>query len=170
MEEFSGYTVGYDREDAPVPFYVGGFLAAALIGGAFLTGNWVLLVLGFAALAVAYYNYPLIERGRPRLGANQYGIFIEGFGIVQWRAVDRVELVEIAVRVMTLNELQIFLKQPLSTALIADWRRVPWYRIPMRLIWKMGHNNVVRIVLDPLDHPPDDIHRTMLRMWRHYRS
>jgi hypothetical protein len=80
------------------------------------------------------------------------------------------DLVEIAVRVMTLHELQIALKQPLSSALIADWRKIPWYRIPMRLPWKMAHNNVIRITLDPLDQPPDEIHRNLMRMWRHYRS
>ena len=58
------------------------------------------------AAAVTYYNVPLLER-RPTIGANQYGIFIQGFGLIRWRAIDRIDLVEIAVRASTIHELQI---------------------------------------------------------------
>ncbi|MDX2258897.1 MAG: hypothetical protein NW205_08275 [Hyphomicrobiaceae bacterium] len=170
MEEFSGYTVAYDRDEAPVPVYASGGLAALMLTGALFSGNSVLFVIGAAALGFAYYNYPLAETGRPRLGANQYGVFIEGFGIVHWRAIDKIDLVVIAVRALTVHELQITLNQPLRTALIADWRRVPWYRMPMRLPWQMTHTNVVRITLDPFDRSPEEIHRNITRMWKHYRS
>lgn len=170
MDEFSGYTVSYDSKEAPYPVYLGGFLSAALIAGALFTGNWVFLALGFCAMAFTYYNYPLIETGRPRLGANQYGVFIDGFGIVHWRAIDHIDLNVMAVRALTLHKLQITLKQPLNTALVADWRQVPWYRMLMRLPWTMTPTNDIVITLDPFDHEPDDIHRTLLRMWRHYRS
>lgn len=170
MQEFSGYTIAYDRDEAPFPVYVTGFLAAALLAGWLVSANEFLFLLGAVALGIAYYNFPLAELGRPRLGANQYGVFIEGFGVIQWRAIDKIELAEFAVRVLTLHELQITLKLPLNTALIADWRKVPWYRMPMRLPWKMSHTNVVRVPLDPLESAPDEIHRTLIRMWRHYRS
>lgn len=170
MSQLSGYTVAYDRDEGPFPVYVLGFLAAAMLAGWVFTGNGFFFLLGVVPLAIAYYNFPLAEKGRPRLGANQYGVFIEGFGLIQWRAIDRIELAEFAVRVLTLHELHITLKQPLNTALIADWRQVPWYRLPMRQPWKMSHNNVVRVPLDPLEIPPDEIHRTLQRMWRHYRS
>lgn len=170
MDEISGYTVCYDREEAPFPVYFCGVLAAALLTGAFVSGYWIFFFLGLAAFVFAYYNFPLAEKGRPRIGANQYGIFIDGFGIVQWRAVDRIDLVQIAFRSLTLHELQIGLKMPLASALIVDWRKVPWWRLPMRLPWKMAHNNVVRIKLDPMDHTPEEIQRTLQRMWRHYRS
>lgn len=170
MKEFSGYTVAYDRDEAPFPVYVTGFLAAALLVGWVFSSNKFLFLLGAVALAISYYNFPLAEKGRARLGANQYGVFIEGFGVIQWRAIDKIELAQFAVRVLTLHELQITLKQPLNSALIADWRQVPWYRMPMRLPWKMSHSNVVRVPLDPLESPPDEINRTLQRMWRHYRS
>lgn len=170
LHEYSGYTVAYDRDDAPFPVYVMAFLAAALMLAWIVTGTPILFLLGAVALGLAYYHFPLLETGRPRLGANQYGLFIEGFGIIQWRAIDRIEHVVFAVRVLTLNELQIALKQPLTTALIADWRNVPWYRMPMRLPWKMAHTNVIRVALDPLEGDPEEICRIFLRMWRHYRS
>lgn len=168
--EFSGYVVAYDRGEAQFPVWVMAFAAAVLLPASFMGGGPVALILGSIAAGVAYFNYPLLETGRPRLGANQYGVFIEGFGVIGWRAIDKVDLVPIAVRVMTVHELQIGLKQPLGTALIADWRKLPPYRLLMRLPWSMAHNNVVRVNLDPFEGTPEEIHRTLLRMWRHYRS
>lgn len=168
--DFHGYTVAYSRDETQFPVYVTGFAAAVLIAAAFYSGSTIVFALGVAAAGFAYYNFPLLETGRPRLGANQYGVFIEGFGIIHWRAIERIELVPIAVRVMTVHELQIALKLPLGSALIADWRRLPFYRLAMRLPWTMNYNNMIRITVDPFDKEPDDIHRTLLRMWRHYRS
>lgn len=169
MEELAGYKVCYDRE-SHFPVYVLGFVAAVLLAGSFATRLWALFGLGIAAASFAYYHYPLTETGRARLGANQYGIFIEGFGIIQWRAIDRLDLGVVAVRAMTLHELRIGLKQPLGRALIADWRKVPWWRMLMRLPWRMTGDNVVTVKLDPMDREPEEIHRTLQRMWRYYRS
>ena len=168
--DMTGFTVAYGRDEAPFPVYVAALLAAVLLTTAVYQANLIFLGLGAVATGFAYYNWPLAEIGRPRIGANQYGIFIEGFGIVQWRAISGIDLVQIAVRAVTLNELQITLKQPLNSALIADWRKVPWYRRFMRLPWTMTFNNMIRITLDPFDKEPDEIHRTFKRMWRHYRS
>lgn len=167
---FRGYAVAYDPDDAQFPVYLMGGLAAVLLAAAVVSGYWLWFTLGFAALAVAYYNFPVLETGRPQIGANEYGIFIQGFGVIRWSAVDRIDLVPIAVRVMTVHELQIALKVPLSRALIVDWRKVPWYRMLMRLPWTMGYNNVIRIKVDPFEKAPDEIHRVLMRMWRFYRS
>ena len=169
-DETTGYTVGYGRGETAFPVYLTGFLAAALIAGWSAIGSLTMLALAAACLAFAYYNFPLTEAGRPCLGANQYGIFIEGFGLIRWRAIRSIELIAIAIRADTLNEVQIGLAQPLASALIADWRLVPWWRRGMRLVWRMGPDNVVRLKVDPLERSPDDIHRTLLRMWRFYRS
>ena len=71
---------------------------------------------------------------------------------------------------MTVHELQIVLNVPLGSALVVDWRKQPISRLLMRLPWCMDHSGVVRVNLDPLDQPADEIHRTFLRMWRYYRS
>lgn len=168
--EISGYKVAYGRDETQFPVYVMMVAAAGLLL-AFIYYGGALLFLAFLATAgVAYYNFPLIETGNTRFGANQYGVFIDGFGVIHWRAIDKVDLVPIAVRVMTFNELQIGLKQPLQRALIADWRKQPWPRLLMRVPWKMTHENVIRVNLEVFDQEPDEIHRTIQRMWRHYRS
>lgn len=165
-----GYSVAYGREDTYFPVYVTAALAAIFTTAAWITGELYWLALAVAAAAFTYYNIPLLETGRATIGANQYGIFIQAFGLIRWRAIERIDLVEIAERAMTVHELQIVLSVPLSSALVVDWRKQPAYRWLMRLPWRMNHNNMVRVNVEPFDQPPDVIHRTFLRMWRYYRS
>lgn len=169
-KEMNGYTVAYGRDEAPFPVYAASTMAAILLTAAVFQANPFFFGLGLIAAMFAYYNWPLAEVGRPRIGANQYGIFIEGFGILGWRSIDRIDLVQIAIRAETRNELQITLRHPLTRALVADWRKVPLLRRYMRLPWSMTYNNMIRITLDPFDKAPDEIHRTFERMWRYYRS
>lgn len=170
LGEASGFVVCYDADEAPFPAYVAGFFAAAFLAGAFITANWVFFLLGVGAFAFAYYNFPLTEKGRPRLGANQYGIFVDGLGLVRWSAIKGIDIVEIAFRAITFHEVHIALNQPVTRALMADWRKAPAWRLLMRVPWRMSHDNVIRIRVDPFDREPAEIHRTLLRMWRYYRS
>ena len=120
-----GYSVTYGREEIQAPVYFIAFLSAVLLAAAAVWDSVVALALGIGAAGVAYYNFPLIER-RPIVGANQYGVFIQGLGLIRWSAIDRIDLVEIAVRASTIHELQIGLKTRLSSALVADWRKLPF--------------------------------------------
>lgn len=164
-----GYSVTYGREEIQTPVYVIAFIAAATLAAAIVTGATLWLVLGVAAAGITYYNVPLLER-RPTMGANQYGVFIQGFGLIRWRAIERIDVVEIAVRASTIHELQIALNMRLSSALVADWRQQPFYRSLMRLPWTMARSNVVGVNLEPFNQEPEEIHRTLLRLWKHYRS
>lgn len=164
-----GFSVTYGREEIQAPVYVVAGLAAVLLTAAVITGSTLWMVLGVAAAGVAYYNVPLLER-RPAVGANEYGIFVQGLGLIRWSAVDSIELVELAVRASTIHELQIGLKTRLSMALVTDWRQQPFWRSLMRLPWSMARSNTVGINLEPYNQEPEEIHRTLLRMWRHYRS
>jgi len=168
--DVGGYSVTYNRDEIQFPVYVVAGLAIVLLAAAWGTGQTLWLVLGAAAAGVAYYNYPILETRRPTLGANQYGIFIQGFGLIHWRAIDRIDVVEIAERANTIHELQIGLNMLLSNALVADWRKLPFWRSLMRLPWSMGQSNVVRVNLEPFSEPPDEIQRTLVRLWRYYRS
>jgi len=165
-----GYSVAYRRDDTNFPVYVTAALAAVFFTAAWITGAAYWLVPAVAATGFTYYNIPLLETGRPTIGANQYGIFIQAFGLIRWRAIDRIDLAEFAERAMTIHELQIALNAPLGSALVADWRRQPVYRRLMRSPWGMDHSGVLRVSLEPFDRPADEIHRTFLRMWRYYRS
>ncbi len=164
-----GYSVAYGRDEERFPVYLLALLSAGLLAGAWVTSSYLALVLGVAAAGVTYYNFPLLET-RPTIGANEYGVFIQGLGLIRWRAIDHIDLVAIAERAEINHELQIALNMTVTSALVADWRKQPFWRSLMRIPWAMTYSNVVRINIDPFDHPPDEIHRTLTRMWRHYRS
>jgi hypothetical protein len=165
-----GYSVAYGREETEFPVYLLAVLSAVLLAAGLVTGSMLWLVLGVIAAAITYYNFPLLEKSRPTLGANEYGVFVQGFGLIRWRAIDRIDLVAIADRFDINYDLQIALNMTVTSALVADWRKQPFYRSLMRIPWSMTPSNVVRINIDPFNHPPDEIHRTLMRMWRHYRS
>jgi hypothetical protein len=74
-----------------------------------------------------------------------------------------------SVRTLEMEELHIKLNQSVSRALLADWRRLPAWRLLMRLPWTMGYDNIVRINLQPFKPPADEVHRTIQRMWKYYR-
>jgi hypothetical protein len=165
-----GYSVSYGREETAFPVYVVTVLAAVCLAAAWFTGLTIWLALGLAAAGYAYYNLPLLEKGRPVIGANQYGVFIHAFGLIRWRAIDKIDLISIAERDTTIHELQIGLRVPLGSALVADWRKQPFHRSLMRLPWTMTPTNIVRVRLGVFTQQPEEIHRTLLRMWRYFRS
>lgn len=167
--DVGGYSVTYGREEIQAPVYVVAILSAVMLAAAIATDSTLWLALGIGAAGVVYYNVPLLER-RPIVGANQYGIFIQGLGLIRWSAIDSIEMVEIAVRASTINELQIGLKTRLSSALVVDWRKQSFHRSLMRLPWTMPRSNVVAVNLEPFDSEPEQIHATLQRLWRHYRS
>ena len=101
-----GYSVTYGRDEIQAPVYFIAFLAAVLLAAGLVWVSIVALALGVAAVGFAYYNFPLIER-RPIVGANQYGLFIQGLGLIRCSAIYRIHLVEIAVLASTIHELQI---------------------------------------------------------------
>ena len=133
------------------------------------TGYDTLLVFGAVTGCTAYYFYPLIEKKKPRIGGGQYGVFIDGFGLISWQAISDVKLITYATRFNEEHELQFQLRVALDRALLADWRELPIWRLLMKLPWTMSHENIVRIPLAPFAPPPEEIARSFERLWRHYR-
>ena len=84
-----GYSVAYSRDDTYFPVYVTAALAFIFLTTAWITGAAYWLPLAVAAAGFTYYNIPLLETGRPTIGANQYGIFLQAFGLIRWRAIER---------------------------------------------------------------------------------
>ncbi len=163
-----GYHLAYGKDSGDFRFNVMAIITVMACGMFAATGYDTLLVVGAATGCVAYYFYPLKER-KPRIGAGQYGIFIDGFGLISWRAIADIKHIVYASRFSETDELQIQLKTSLDNALLVDWRDLPIWRLLMKLPWTMTHDNVVRIQLAPFASPPEDIHRQFHRLWRFYR-
>lgn len=162
--DFPGYVVGYSLEKAQLRVYTLALLACGFTAAWAIWGNSILFIVGAALACGAYYFYPMSETNTPRIGATQYGVFIDGFGLIAWHAVADIKLIPIAMRSILNYELQIKLSKPLDKALVADWRQLPWYRLLMYLPWRMSHDNVVRVDLEPLDEKPDVIHHGIMRV------
>jgi hypothetical protein len=164
-----GYTVAYEREEIQFPVYVVVFIGVCFGVAGYALDNIFLIALALLAAGFAYYNFPLLETGRPRIGVGQYGVFADGLGIISWRAIKRIELVPVDIRGSMGNELRITLHEPLDKALIADWRKRPFHRFLMRLPWTLFGGDVLRIPLDVFDRPADQIHHNFTRMMEFYR-
>ena len=113
-----GYTVAYEREEIQFPVYFVLCLGIGMLAWAFSKANPIAFTLGSMAAGFALHNYPLLETGRPRLGAGQYGFFIEGLGVIAWRAIKDIELVAVSSRGAVDQELRITLSTPVGSALI----------------------------------------------------
>ena len=161
-----GYAVGYANDKGTFRVFVTTALAICFALAWFFTGSEITLVLAAFFAVTAYYFFPLIETGKARLGAGQYGLFIEGFGIIPWRSVGDISLSTYAVRSIQVSELHIKLSRSLPNALMADWRSLSYFRLLMKLPWTMSRDNVVRINLEPFGDVPDDIVGALQRNWR----
>jgi hypothetical protein len=132
--------------------------------------NWPYQLLSITAILAgcsAYYFFPLTGQ-RPRLCANQYGLFVDGFGLIAWNAIGEIALVTwpATPRTPEIEELHIQLGQPENRALLVDWRRLPAWRLLMRLPWTRSSGNTLHINLQPFSPPAAEIHRTLQRLWR----
>jgi hypothetical protein len=132
--------------------------------------NWPYQLLSITAILAgcsAYYFFPLTEQ-RPRLCANRHGLFVDGFGLIAWNAIGEIALVTwpATPRSPDIEELHIQLGQPESRVLLVDWRRLPVWRLLMRLPWTRSSGNSLHINLQPFSPPAAEIHRTLQRLWR----
>lgn len=164
-----GYTVTYEQEELQFPVYVVGFVGACFAVAGAALDNVFLIALALFAWGFAFYNFPLLEKGKPRIGAGQYGVFAEGLGIIAWHSIKQMDVIAAEVRGSMHNELLIKLQDPLDRALLADWRKRPFHRFLMRLPWKMAGKDVLRIPLDIFDHPAEEIRDNFMRMMVFYR-
>lgn len=164
-----GFTVGYAKGKGTFRVFIASALAIMFAGATIHTGSNIAMVLAAFFAVAAFYFFPLIETHRPRLGAGEYGVFIEGFGVIAWRSISDIRLSSRAIRSILVQELQITLSRPLSQAVIADWRDLPYHRLLMRLPWRMPNDNTVSVDLEPFAGDPETIVAEIRRRWRHYR-
>ncbi len=163
-----GFHLRYGKDAGDFRFNIMAILTV-LMGVLFAATRYdAILVFAAVTGAAAYYFYPLMEK-KPRIGAGEYGVFIDGFGLIAWRSIGDIQLVTLATRFDETHELQIHLKTSLGQALVADWRRLPVWRLLMKLPWSMTPDNVVRIALAPFAPPPEYIHGQFMRLWKYYR-
>ena len=103
----SGFAIGYGKDKGSFRVYVCLLFSAVFVVGWMRYDSEIALVLALLFGLTGYYFYPLIETQKARLGAGEHGVFIEGFGVIPWRAIKDIRLSTYAVRSMEINELNI---------------------------------------------------------------
>ena len=166
----TGYRIGYAKGKGEFRVYICMVLSAIFVTAWIFSKSEILLVLAIFFGGASYYFYPLIETGKMRLGAGEHGIFIEGLGIIPWRAIKSISQSMYSIRTIDINELNIKLAGPLPKMLVADWRSMPRYRLLMKLPWSMTRDNTVRIKLEPFESTPDEIVAALTRNWRYFEA
>ncbi|GAB4516125.1 MAG: hypothetical protein Tsb0019_15330 [Roseibium sp.] len=166
-------TGGESTRPAPVPFTVGfnrsqseGLVYGSLILGLIfavigIAGGLPLLTLAaLAPLGIAYWHYPMIERGRPQLGANEEGLYVERIGFIDWSAIRMTDVKRTSVRNIELVRLDVLLTRPLDDAVTRAQSFPVWKKFMMRN-WKRSPREhgreLIAINLHTLAADPDEI-------------
>lgn len=153
------FAVGYQR-GAGEGLVFGAAVAGILcVVAAFLQNSPVPLAGLLPAGLFAYRFYPLIETKRPQLGANIDGLFIEGAGFVDWRAIAQVDLFQSSVRNIRIAALRVTLNRSLEDAVAKPIARPFWRRLMTRS-WKVRRwpgGDGLEIELHPLAGDPHEI-------------
>lgn len=159
-----GYVLSYGPDSGH--FNVNVMLLASLFFFSFfvLWGSAPFLIPAVAAFCVAFYYFPLKER-TPRIGGGQYGLFIDGLGLLSWRAISDIKNVAYTSRLAQTFEMEIHLKVPLEDALLADWRNLPIWRLLMKLPWYVNRHGVICVSLEPFQPRPAEIRSRFVELW-----
>ncbi len=159
--------------EGPRPFAIGFNRSSgeALVYGSLVLGGILVLVgtvahlpyLAAAALVplvIAFWHYPMAEKGQPQLGANADGLFVERIGFLDWAAVKDVTLSETAVRSIRLVYLEISLFQPLPEAVAKPQSFPLWKQVMMRnwsVYRQTNGTDLIKVQLHPLTNDPEQI-------------
>ena len=169
-DRFDGYTVAYDRDEIQFPVWILMMLGAAVLYVSLAKASVILFLLSGLIGCFAFYSFPLLETGKTRLAANPDGLFIEGLGLLAWRAVAAIDVAEVIVRGSVYTEAEISLSEPLTIALLDDDRKMAPHRWFMRKPFYLRSGPKVRVPLDIFDRAPDDIINSLTRIWVHNRG
>lgn len=129
------FTVGFNRGQSEGIVY-GSLLLGILFAVIGIVGGLPLLaVAAIAPLGIAYWHYPMIEKGRPQLGANEDGLYVERIGFIDWAAIRMTDVKRTSVRNIELVRLDVLLTRPLDNAVTKSQTFPVWKKFMMRN-WK----------------------------------
>ncbi len=143
------FSVGYNRSQGE-PIVFGCLLLGLLFAVVGLAGGVPFLaVAALVPLAIAFWHTPMIEKGASQLGASGEGLFVERIGVIDWDAIDRIDVKRTAVRSIELTRLEILLACPFENAIARAQTLPAWKGYTMRN-WKksQGANGQETIVVN----------------------
>ena len=108
-------------------------LSGARIGA--VGGLPLLALASLAPFGIAYWHYPMIEKGKPQLGANEEGLYVERIGFIDWAAIRMTDVKRTSVRNIELVRLDVLLTRSLDDAVTKAQTFPVWKKFMMRN-WK----------------------------------
>lgn len=162
----AAFAVGFDRSSGDLLVYGMAMVGAVLLVSGIGSGNTMLTAATLLPLALAFRNYPLIDRSAPQLGANGQGLFVERLGFISWAEIADLDLQQTSVRNMLLARLIVTLHRPLNETAIQPHAVPVWKRFMMKN-WR--HRKVpdggCQLILDlhPLTEQAEDVMARLCR-------
>lgn len=154
------FTVGFNRSQSEGLVY-GSLLLGLIFAAIGIAGGMPLLaVASLAPIAIAYWHYPMIEKGRPQLGANEDGLYVERIGFIDWAAIRMTDVKRTSVRNIDVIRLDVLLTRPLDNAVVKS-QTVPFWKKFMMRNWKLTPREhgreLIAVNLHTLAADPDEI-------------
>ena len=144
---FHGYVVAYDREEIVSRLCHRRRQRYLLLLGAAVKENVVLLIFAVTLACAAYSIIHCLKpgvRGSLRAATD---CLSKVFGVLNWQAVERLDLIPVVVRAISYRELEL-MRQPASVT----------------------SRNTIRIPLEIFDCPARDIYESFVSVWRYNRG
>jgi len=156
----SPFTIGYERRNSEVIVYGCAFVVVMFTVIGIVTGTYLLFFAALGPAAIAYWHFPILERNRPQLGANEEGLFVDRIGFIDWGAIRMIDVNRTKVRSNTLVKLNILLTRPLENAVTHGQHTPLWKRFTLRN-WKRSKREhgreLIAINLHTLVGDPDEV-------------
>lgn len=160
----------YDQRSGDMMVYGGAMVAAMMAFAAVGRGEAYLFAGALVAGAVAFYHWPLAQKGRTRLIVSRQGLTIDGLGTLKWEAIEDARLFERAVRTIRNAELQVRLNRPIQEALVDGGTPAPFPENWMYRAWRFEMPDVVAVRLEPIAANADLIIAAVEAQLRHQRE
>lgn len=156
----SPFTIGYERRNSEVIVYGCAFVVLMFTVIGVVTGTYLLLFAALGPAAIAYWHFPMLERHRPQLGANEDGLFVDRIGFIDWSAIRMIDVNRTKVRSNTLVKLNILLTRPLENA-VTQGQHTPFWKKFTARNWKRSKREhgreLIAINLHTLVGNPDEV-------------
>jgi hypothetical protein len=154
------FAVGFNRSQSESIVY-GSLVLGILFAVIGAVGSLPLLALAaLAPLGIAYWHYPMIEKGIPQLGANEDGLYVERIGFIDWAAIGTADIKRTSVRSIELVRLDVLLTRSLEDA-VEKAQTVPVWKKFMMRNWKRTRRehgqDLIAINLHTLAADPEEI-------------
>lgn len=154
------FTVGFNRSQSQAIVF-GCLLLGIVFAAIGLLGNMPLMLLAAAApIASAYWYYPMVEKGKPQLGANEEGLYVERIGFIDWGAIRMTDVKRAKARNVEQVRLDVLLTRSLEAA-VTNTQTVPVWKKYMMRNWKRTRREhgreLISVDLHTLDADPDEV-------------